>query len=156
MKTITIKYLKSIDACVDGVKWWKSLKTTDLKTILTAAMSSNDMTTIEYGNWLICRVFTPRQKVKYATFAARQVLAIYESYYPENTTPREAIEAAETYLADPTAANAANAAAHAAHAVAYAAANAAANASAHAAHAANGTKIKILAYGLTLLEEEGE
>jgi len=40
--------------------------------------------------------------------------------------------------------------------VAYAAANAAANASAHAAHAANGTKIKILAYGLTLLEEEGE
>jgi len=202
MKTITIEYLKEIDACVDGVKWWRGLKTTDLKTILETAIASNDPTIIEYGNWLICRVFTHEQKVKYAVFAARQVLDIYEKKHPEDTAPRKAIEAAEAYLTNPTAntayaaraaADAAYAAAHAAHAAdastnaaraadastnaaraaayaAYAAraaraARAAASvadvvdavytarAAVHAADAAvKGMKIKILSYGLTLLE----
>jgi len=205
MIKITIKYLKSIDACVDGVKWWRGLKTTDLKTILGTAIASNDPTIIEYGNWLICRVFTHEQKVKYAVFAARQVLDIYEKKHPEDTAPRKAIEAAEKWLVTPTAdaaanaavdasANAARAAADAAYAAAhtadastnaayavnaanaaraaayaaytaanaaYAAANAAraanavytARAAVHAADAAvKGMKIKIMTYGLTLLE----
>jgi hypothetical protein len=74
---------------------------------------------------------------KYAIFAAKQVIQIYEKKYPRDSRPRQAIEAAEKYLNEPTEdnKNAAYAAAAAADATAYAAA-AAADAAADAAGAA--------------------
>ena len=158
-KKITIEYLKEINACVEGIRWWKSLKTTDLKTIIEASILSNDSKIIEYGNWLICRVLINEQKVKYAIFSARQVLYIYEKEYPDDMRPRKAIEAAEEYLKNPSA-NAADAAYYAA----YHAANAAAYAAYYANYAAYyayyayaytkiSMKTKILRYGMSLLEE---
>jgi hypothetical protein len=92
--------------------------------------------------------FTDTQFRKFAIGCAYCVLPIYEAKYPENKAPREAIEAAEQYLAGTididvlrqkrTAAYAAYAAANAAYAAAYAAyaADAAAYAAAYAAYAA--------------------
>jgi hypothetical protein len=147
MKPITLKYLESVNACAGGVKWWKSLKTTDFHNIMEASLASDDKEIVEYGNWLLSQIFTPEQRIQYAIFAAEQVLSIFESNYPEDSRPRKAIEAAQAHLDNPSvetahaahsAARAAYTAAHTAHSAAdaaYAAANAA-DAAANAADAA--------------------
>jgi hypothetical protein len=145
MKSITLEYLKSVDACIDGVRWWKSLETTDLDKIIEASLSSNDSTVLGYGNWLLCQVFTPEQRIQYAIYAAVQVLSIFEDTYPDDPRPRKAVEAAQAYLDKPSvetayaarsAADAARSAADAAYAAACAAADAAADAADAAADAA--------------------
>ena len=83
--------------------------------------------------WLAPRVLTKEDAVRYAVFAAREVLPIFEDKYPHYNRPRAAIESAEAWLANPceetmNAADAAYAAADAAYAAAdaaYAAADAA-------------------------------
>ncbi len=88
--------------------------------------------------------WTKEEPVKLAIFSAYSVLDIYEKQYPEDKRPRQAIEAAEKYVKDPSeknkdAARAAYGAAYAAYAAdaaAYAAADAAARAAYAAAYAA--------------------
>jgi hypothetical protein len=85
--------------------------------------------------------WTKKDSVLFSIYAARLVLDIYEKQYPDDDRSRKAIEAAETYIKNPTEENkaAAYAAAHAARAAAYAAAHAAraaADAAAYAAYAA--------------------
>jgi hypothetical protein len=76
--------------------------------------------------------------VKFAIACADRVLIIFESKYPGDKRPREAIEAAQAFLLNPSkkTADAAADAAHAAHAAAYATADAAADAAHAAAYAA--------------------
>jgi hypothetical protein len=78
--------------------------------------------------------------VSLAIFAAEMVIGLFEARYPADDRPRKAIEAAKSWLKDPSAADAAaraaaDAAADAADAAAYAA-DAAADAAARAANAA--------------------
>jgi len=58
----------------------------------------------QWQNWLIARLLTKCQQIKYAVFAAEQVIGIFESEYPNNELPRKAIKAAKEYLENPTAA----------------------------------------------------
>ena len=92
--------------------------------------------------------WTKEESVKLAIFSAELVIDLYEKKYPKDSRPREAIEAAKTYLKDPSEKNraaayaAARAAARAVDAAdaayaAYAAARAAAYAAARAAYAAD-------------------
>ena len=87
--------------------------------------------------------WTKKDSVLFSIYAARLVLDIYEKQYPDDDRSRKAIEAAETYIKNPTEENkaaaraAADAAAYAADAAAYAADAAyAARAAARAADAA--------------------
>jgi hypothetical protein len=110
---------------------------------------------------------------KYAVFAARQVLDLFEKEYPGDNRPRAAIEAAEKYIAEPTEANknaayaayaaataayaayAAATAAYAAYAAAYDARAAAAAYAAYYASCANpACRSAIVAYGRKLFAEE--
>jgi hypothetical protein len=77
--------------------------------------------------------WTKIDSVKLAVYAAKKVLKIYESEYPRQLAPREAIKAAEAWLKKPTQENV-----NAAYAAAYAAnaANVAANVAANASNAA--------------------
>ena len=86
-----------------------------------------------------------RMLVKYAVFAAEQVIDLFEQKYPDDKRPREAIEAAKKCIDDPSEKNKVAAAAYTA---AYAACVA------YAAYAATkkGMQIKILNYGLGLLK----
>ncbi len=68
-----------------------------------------------------------KESVKLAIFSARLVLSGFEKKYPNDDRPRKAIEAAETWVKNPTAKN---------RAAAYAAADAAAYAAAYADYAA--------------------
>ena len=82
-------------------------------------------------------------QIRFAILCAEEVLPIFESKFPEDRRPREAIEAAKACLKDPTDADAnvayaaAYAASRAAANVAYAAAYADANVAYAAAYAAN-------------------
>jgi len=96
---------------------------------------------IDDAMWLALRVLTKKDAVRYAIFAAREVLPIYEEKHPGDKRPRKAIEAAEAWLANPCeeTARAADAAVRAAYACAKYAARAEGVAScvAEAAYAAS-------------------
>ena len=55
----------------------------------------------DYANWLLCKVFSKKQRVQYAIYAAMLVLHIFEDERPNDKRPRKAIEAAEAYLKNP-------------------------------------------------------
>ena len=180
MKTITSEYLGTINACQDAITAFaeKFPKGAPVRTVFAALLKGNKL---DWANWLVARLLNSKDRIRYAIYAAEQVIEIYEKKYPDDTRPRKAIEAAKAVLkinnkanrdaayAAYAAANAANAAyaAYAAYAAnaaanaAYAAANAAYAASAaYAANDANAAaydakdemKKKIILYGLKLLE----
>ena len=177
MKTITSEYLGTINACQDAITAFaeKFPKGAPVRTVFAALLKGNKL---DWANWLVARLLNSKDRIRYAIYAAEQVIEIYEKKYPDDTRPRKAIEAAKAVLKINNKANrdaayaAANAAANAAYAAyaanaaanaAYDAANAAAyaaNAAAYAASAANAAayaakdemKKKIILYGLKLLE----
>jgi hypothetical protein len=119
---ITKEWLKGKWACKEGFDWWKKHAEANVKKLALRLVKENHF---DWANWMLTRIFDKTQNIKYAIFAAEQVIGIYEKDYPKDDRPRKAIEAAKDYLKKSNA-NAANAAA-------YAAANAAANAAAYAA-----------------------
>ena len=162
---ITQKKLKDWSACTDGYKWACGIlnnKPMEVKKFLKITSDHR----LDWANWVIVRVMTYDQYVSYAVYAAEQVIDIYEKEYPNDKRPRLAIEAAKKCIglkgaardaaraAGDAARDAAGAAAWAAGAAAWAAAWADARADARAAGAAaqKQMQIKILEYGLSLLE----
>lgn len=149
---ITKNFLVKKGGCTEGIYYYDSIKITNLNKIIQRLISDEKL---DWANWILTRSFDKKQNVKYAIFAAMQVIEIYEKKYPNDNRPRQAINAAKKYLKNPSKGNknaAADAAAYAAEAAyaAYAAAAAAADAAAYAA-VKNEMKIKILQYGLGLL-----
>ena len=122
---ITKEWLKEKGACSEGFEWWLKHQESDVKTL---ALKLLDAEHFDWASWMLTKCFDKTQSVKYAIFAAEQVIGIYEAKYPDDHRPRKAIEAAKAYLHNPTA--------DAARAAADAAADAAARASADAAYAA--------------------
>mgnify|MGYP001581383534 CR=1 FL=1 len=127
---ITNEWLRGKMACRDGKEWFAAQTETDGAKVITKLMIANRF---DWANWLIVRIMTQEQKLRYAIFAAEQVINIYEKKYPQNDKPRKAIEAAKAVLKNDTPET--RAAAADAAAAAYAAADAAA-AAADAAYAA--------------------
>jgi len=171
MESITKEWLENKGACSSSLEHVIKNDYIDLApdVFINKLMDENRFSD---ANWLIVRVMNKIQGVKYAIFAAEQVLDIYEQAHPNDKRPREAILSAKKYTLDPCretanaaahAAHAANAAANAAAHAAHAAANAAAYAAAYAAYAANaanaadargGLQSKVINYGLELLKGE--
>lgn len=147
MFIITKEWLKKKKACSTGYEWFLKQKETKADKVLLSLAKDNRW---GWASWTIVRIMNRKQCLEYAIFAAEQVLNIYEKEYPNNDTPRKAIEAAKKVLkndtptnkkaarAAATAADTATDAARAAHAAAYAAAYAAdtANAAYNAAYTA--------------------
>ena len=132
---ITKEWLKEKRACADGYAWFLNCgKSKDID-VLNALISSGKY--LQWANWLIVRVMNRKQKLRYAIFAAEQVIDIYEKKKPSTKAPRNAIEAAKRVLEHDTNENRAAAAdaAAAAYAAAYAAA--AVDAAAYAARIKN-------------------
>jgi hypothetical protein len=135
---INLQFLASKKACKDGIEYFKENYPDEIsaKELILDLISKNKH---RWAHWLITRLLTKETRIKYAIFAAEQVLYIFEDKYPEDDRPRKAIEAAKEYLNNPNithAADAAYAAADAAYADAYAAAADAAYADDDAAYAA--------------------
>ena len=149
MKKVNETFLKKHSACEGGFKWWlincKNLETD--KQLLKLVDYRAD-----WANWLMVRLLNRKDKIRYAVFAAEQVIKIYEKKYPNDKRPRKAIEAAKKVIERDSTKNRADAAADAyADADAYAADAAAAAAAAAAAK--KKLQIKIIKYGISLLKK---
>jgi hypothetical protein len=145
---VTRDFLVSKNVCREGLEWYdanKSLSDPDM--LCKKLLKQNHF---DWANWFISKTLTTENLIRYAIFAARSVLAIFEDKFPNDDRPRRAIEAAENYLKVKTkdaayAVDAAHDAAYAAYTAAYAvdaahdaayaadAADAAADAAAYAA-----------------------
>ena len=168
---ITKELLQEKEACKESYKWVVKNKLIGLEheEFINELMKNNRFSD---ANWLLTKLFNETQCVKYAIFAAEQVIDIFEKKYPDDKRPRKAIEAAKDYLKSPNdvtyAAVAAYNAAYYANA-AYAAYNAAYYANAayaayYAAEAADAAyyanagreemRMKILNFGMGLLREK--
>jgi len=99
---ITKEFLQSKSACSPSYKWVVENKLIGLEhpEFIAKLMENNRFSD---ANWLITKLFDKMQSVKYAIFAAEQVLNIYEKKYPNDDRPRLAIEAAKKYLTNPNA-----------------------------------------------------
>src|SRR3990167_3812631 len=139
---ITKEWLKEKSACKDGYEWSVKVlndKPMDVFKFLDLLVKDDRWL---WANWVIVRVMTRPQYLRYAIFSAECVIDIYEKKYPKIDAPRKAIKAAKAVLKDDTEENrtAAKTAYEAASAVAYeensAAVSAAASVAAYAAYAA--------------------
>ena len=126
---ITKRWLEDKGTCPDGIAWFTAQTETDGGAIVRKLMAEypKNGNGLTWANWLIVRILPRKKMIRYAIFAAEQVIEIFEAEYPDDKRPREAIEAAKAVLKRNTAKN---------RAAAYAAAEAAADAAADAADAA--------------------
>ena len=146
MKTkVTLAWLESINACKDGIEYFKTLNISNVYEVIDRCMGDDQF---GYANWLIVRFMNKKQGQRYAVYAAESVLHIYEDRHPDDNRPRLAIASAKDVIkrdskknrdAAWSAASAANAAANDDDAdySAYATATAARSASAAARAATN-------------------
>ena len=134
---ITDGWIKENNPCSEALKWWGEKEREPIK-ILKELIKVKKYV---WANWMIVRVMTYNDYVSYAVFAAEQVIDIYEKKYPDDKRPREAIEAAKKCIDDPSKEN--KEAAWAAGAATWAAGAAGA--------AEKAMQLKILNYGMKLL-----
>ena len=109
---ITDKWIKNKRPCEEALKWWDKTErnsTTILKNLIKEEH-------YDWANWFIVRLMTHDKKIRYAIYAAEQVIDIFEKKYPDNDRPRKAIQAAKNYLKDKTVKNKNDAAAASAYA----------------------------------------
>ena len=178
MEQVTREHLKEWKACKDGYKFWcdhcEGLSNIEqIRTLLEwndicyRTQKKNLIADyhIEWANWLVVRIMTRKQRIKYAIFAAEQVIDIFEKQYPNDVEPRAAIAAAKKVLKEDIEENreATSAAGSAASAYAAAAYAAAADYNARIANfepyvAAKATRADTLStivkYGIKLIERE--
>jgi hypothetical protein len=134
---ITYEFLKSKYACIEGMLFVEKNipDNTELLEFLTKLTDEH----LDWQSWLIARLLTKENCIRYAIFAAEKVLQNFESIYPSDDRPRKAIAAAKEYLDNPNKKDreAVDSAVYAAKAAAYAAAYAVDAAVDSAAYAAD-------------------
>lgn len=107
-KKVTLKILEKLEACESGAEYWKSLSEKhrhDPLWLMQHAIDSDNLHVMEHANWLITRLLSTKNVRRYAVFAARLALPVFESEYPNDDRPRKAIEAAEDVIKRNTAEN---------------------------------------------------
>jgi hypothetical protein len=131
---ITIELLKKLGACSEMREVFSKQKESDAVKLIAKMIR---LKKLDWANWLIVRLLDRLNNIRYAVFAAKKVLGLYERKYPSDDRPRRAIEAAKLVIAEDTEENrnAANSAAYAANSAAYAAYSS--NSAAYAAYAAS-------------------
>jgi len=130
---ITMKWLEKKGACSGAREEFETrkMKSIGVKELCTLLVNENKL---DWCNWLVSRSLTRMDCIRYAIYAAEQVIDIFEKKYPDDKRPREAIEAAKKYLKNPSKKNK-----DAASAAAYDAAS-------------DAMRIKILKHGIGLIK----
>ena len=96
---ITVDWLKKESACSKGVEWFRSRQFVTDKKIIEDLMDDDKFS---WANWAIVRLMDHPQKIRYAIYAAEQVIDIFEKQYPDDKRPRKAIEAAKNVCSHDT------------------------------------------------------
>jgi len=92
---LTKEKLKNLNPCSEGFEWYINHGKTDLLEICNGLVDDNHA---DWANWTITNLMTKDQCVRYAIFAAEQVIDIFEKKYSGDDRPRWAIESAKKYL----------------------------------------------------------
>jgi len=97
---ITVKKLNQLGACRNCYRLLKANFPDggEFRDVVERAIAIG---AIDDALWLAPRVLTKEDAVRFAIFAAREVLPIFEIKYPNDNRPRKAIESAEAWLANP-------------------------------------------------------
>ena len=97
MMTLTLEQLKKLKPCSEGFTWYsRNIKTEDVKEILTILSNHR----WDWCRWLFVRLLNANQNRRLAIYCAELVLPIFESRFPCDKRPWEAIEASKKYLKD--------------------------------------------------------
>ena len=103
MKEITNRYLQDIGACQDAREQFrKELNGGSSLSVSRVFTRLKQINRLDWANWLIVRLMTHEQQIRYAIYAAEQVIELYEEKYPDDKRPRQAIEAARLCLDNPS------------------------------------------------------
>ena len=94
---ITKKWLKSYNACAKGIEFVENEGLIGLE-VDKFVKRLIKLEKLDYGNWLIVRVLSKVECVKYAVYSAELVLPIWQKRYLENNRPALAIEVAKKWL----------------------------------------------------------
>jgi len=92
---LTKAWLKKWEACSRGVAWFENLGKTKSSEVMEGLLADKKL---DWANWLIVRILNRKDKIRFAIFAAEQVLELFEKKYPEDKRPRQAIEAAKAVV----------------------------------------------------------
>ena len=105
---VTTEIIKNLNPCIDRLEHYLEHYSDFDGTI--EDFLALEMLTHNDKIWVSVRLMSKEQRVKFSILCAKSVLHIFEEKYPEDKRPRLAIEAAEKWLLDPSAANATDAA----------------------------------------------
>ena len=90
---LNLKMLTAKSACTSGVEWYKINKQPQtVEAAITLLLKSSESERYNWSNWALSQFLSPKNKLRYAIFAAQQVLDIFEKKYPTDNRPRRAIE----------------------------------------------------------------
>ena len=95
----TDEHLKTLNPCANGYEWYAKNcrdKGIDNTAQIIDLLIKDDR--LEWANWTIARALSGENRIRYAIFAAEQVIDIFERKYPKDDRPRKAIEAAKAVL----------------------------------------------------------
>lgn len=100
---ITVRYLKTIGACNESIDALSNyLKKEEIKSLnVEECFKLLYKENLNWANWLITKILKKVDVIKYAIYAADQVIEIFEKEYPNDDRPRKAIEAAKKILKKP-------------------------------------------------------
>jgi hypothetical protein len=105
---MTVAKLDKLRACFEGVQYFEGIqyfKDHKFKTVeqaITEILKTDHNDKFKWSNWLIYHFLSKMDRIRYAVYAAEQVIGIFEKEYPEDKRPRKAIQAAKRYLKYPT------------------------------------------------------
>jgi hypothetical protein len=99
---MTVAKLTKLKACLEGIQYFKEHKFKTVEQAITEILKTNHSLRFSWSFWLIDRSLFKMNSIRYTTYAAEQIIDIFEKKYPEDNRPREAIQAAKRYLKNPT------------------------------------------------------
>ena len=94
---LKLDWLKEQAVCEEAIAWVETQKDKDIFHLYAQAKKRNKL---DWANWCVARLLDRKNRIRYAIFAAEQVLHIFEKQYPEDQRPRKAIEAAKRVIED--------------------------------------------------------
>lgn len=88
--------LVDLGACKEAIAYFEENKMEgkSLKTCIRKALKDGHW---DWCNWILLRLMTYENQLKYAIFAIELIIDVYENEYSNDDRPRKAIEAAKTY-----------------------------------------------------------
>jgi len=88
------RLLKKMGVCSEGVDWFRENYGTKTVNAVDAVRLSLRQGKHSDCNWFLSTALNRENKIRYACYAAKQVLEIFEEQYPNEKRPRQAINAA--------------------------------------------------------------